>query len=61
MNNIVSHDIKYLKPYIKKSYTLIDTLYMSERLTQLRFLLYYRRLSSERNKKFKCRRAREIH
>ena len=28
-HNIVSHDIKYLKPFLKKSYKLIDTLYLS--------------------------------
>lgn len=28
-HNIVSHDINYLKPYLKKSYKLIDTLYLS--------------------------------
>ena len=28
-HNIVSHDIKYLKPFLKKSYKLIDTLYIS--------------------------------
>ena len=28
-HNIVSHDLKYLKPFLKKSYKLIDTLYLS--------------------------------
>ena len=28
-HNIVSHDINYLKPFLKKSYKLIDTLYLS--------------------------------
>lgn len=28
-HNIVSHDFKYLKPFLKKSYKLIDTLYLS--------------------------------
>ena len=28
-HNIVSHDINFLKPFLKKSYTLIDTLYLS--------------------------------
>lgn len=28
-HNIVSHDLKYLKPFLKKSYKLIDTLYIS--------------------------------
>lgn len=28
-HNIVSHDIKYLNPFLKKSYKLIDTLYLS--------------------------------
>ena len=28
-HNILSHDINYLKPFIKKSYKLIDTLYLS--------------------------------
>lgn len=28
-HNIVSHDICYLKPYLRKSYKLIDTLYLS--------------------------------
>lgn len=28
-HNIISHDIKYLKPFLRKDYVLIDTLYMS--------------------------------
>ena len=28
-HNIVSHDIKYIEPFLKKSYKLIDTLYLS--------------------------------
>ena len=28
-HNIISHDIKYLTPFLNKGYTLIDTLYMS--------------------------------
>jgi len=28
-HNIISHDICYLKPYLRKSYKLIDTLYLS--------------------------------
>ncbi|MCM1177639.1 MAG: RecQ family ATP-dependent DNA helicase [Bacteroides sp.] len=28
-HNIISHDIKYLRPFFRKEYTLIDTLYMS--------------------------------
>ncbi len=28
-HNIISHDIKYLRPFLRKDYVLIDTLYMS--------------------------------
>ena len=28
-HNIVSHDIKYIKPLLKKSYKLIETLYLT--------------------------------
>ena len=28
-HNIIGHDIKYLKPFLRKEYILIDTLYLS--------------------------------
>ena len=35
-HNIVEHDIKYLKPFLKKAYILVDTLYFSPLLFPLK-------------------------
>ncbi len=45
-HNIVEHDIKYLRPFLKKEYILVDTLYMSPLLFPLK--PYHRLLKDDK-------------
>lgn len=45
-HNIVEHDIKYLKPFLKREYVLVDTIYLSPLLFPLK--PYHRLLKDDK-------------